>query len=70
MHHRQRPALAALAVEMCPTVLEADDTSRDTAYALIRRELQAGYQSYVICPLVEASEADGFQRASQAQPPN
>lgn len=33
-----------------------DTSYRDTAYSFIKREVAAGRQAYVICPMVEASE--------------
>lgn len=33
-----------------------DDSYKDNAYRLIEREVRAGHQAYIICPLVEYSE--------------
>eukprot|EP00192_Tetraselmis_astigmatica_P010317 CAMPEP_0117673240 /NCGR_PEP_ID=MMETSP0804-20121206/14362_1 /TAXON_ID=1074897 /ORGANISM="Tetraselmis astigmatica, Strain CCMP880" /LENGTH=854 /DNA_ID=CAMNT_0005481955 /DNA_START=183 /DNA_END=2746 /DNA_ORIENTATION=+ len=48
-------------------VMEGDDASREVAYRIIRRELAEGFRSYVICPLVETSEAEGFEELKAAE---
>ncbi len=40
------------------TRLVAGERSRARAYELLREQLQAGRQAYVVCPLVEDAEAD------------
>jgi ATP-dependent DNA helicase RecG len=40
------------------TRIVAGDAARARAYALLREQLQAGRQAYVICPLVEQAEED------------
>lgn len=50
---------------------------RDTAYQFIRREVEAGRQAYVICPMVEESEAieaenvmEYARKVESVMPPN
>jgi ATP-dependent DNA helicase RecG len=51
------------------TRLIAGERSRTRAYELLREQLQAGRQAYVVCPLVEEAEADsdGDLRAATAE---
>ncbi len=41
------------------TRLIAGERSRSRAYELLREQLQAGRQAYVVCPLVEEAETEG-----------
>ena len=34
-----------------------ESTGRDAAYELVRKEIQAGRQAFIVCPLIEESEA-------------
>jgi ATP-dependent DNA helicase RecG len=49
------------------TRLVAGERSRSRAYELLREQLRAGRQAYVVCPLVEEAEADGGGERGKAQ---
>jgi RecG-like helicase len=48
-------------------VLKASAASRELAHDAIRREVAAGFRAYVVCPLVESSDADGFEEVRAAE---
>jgi ATP-dependent DNA helicase RecG len=56
------------------TRIVAGDSARAEAYRLLREQLDAGRQGYVVCPLVEDAQEDGGRAerqagASAAEPP-
>jgi len=40
-----------------PVITKVFFNDRDTAYSLVKEELDKGYKAYVVCPLIEDSEA-------------
>ena len=41
-----------------------DEGYRNTAYSFIKKEIEAGHQAYVICPMVEESEASDYENVT------
>ena len=38
-----------------------DEDTRDAVYGFLRRQIEAGRQAYVVCPLIEEGEDDGLK---------
>lgn len=41
-----------------------DEGYRNTAYSFIKKEIEAGHQAYVICPMVEESESSDYENVT------
>ena len=42
-----------------------ESTRREAAYDMVRKEVQAGHQAFIVCPLIEASEAIQTKAATE-----